>query len=430
MEDGSGSVDTVLIVEQDAELRSVLRDIVLASQKFRVIEAQDGPTALSMFLRAQPDVVILALELPGLSGRDMLVALKSQGYRGPLIVLAERDSPHSPIEAFRLGAMDYIIKPFREAEVLAAVERCMRPVRLRRERDSLVTRLQAANQQLESHGKELAALYELGEAVTALDGLEKVSQRVLERAVTLTEADYALLLLRDESSGQLKVSAGLNLPISIADRQGENVGDKLTEWVMGTHEPLVADTETFRQFDAGKGVFAAIYAPLVVQNASLGVLMVGNHQRRVNFTSSHTQLVQALANTLAMAVVSLRLSQLLEKRSNAMKSAYQELRARDTQRTQQLRTVLASLHRPLAAIEAATIRLSRQVANDANPRETSQALITLSQQVRQIISTVMALAQHSDQVLAYNKAQNAAQNAAQETVQKPEPPTRAIATEE
>jgi len=79
MEDKSGSVDTVLIAEQDAEVRANVRDIVLVAQNFRVIEASDGPAALSVFLRTQPNLVILSLELPGLSGRDMLVALKSQG---------------------------------------------------------------------------------------------------------------------------------------------------------------------------------------------------------------------------------------------------------------------------------------------------------------------------------------------------------------
>jgi transcriptional regulator with GAF, ATPase, and Fis domain len=333
--------------------------------------------------------------------------------------MAEKNSPHSPVEALRLGAMDYIIKPFREAEVLAAVERCMAGIRLRHERNALVQRLQATNQQLEGRMQELTALYEVGEVVVAMDGVGSLSQRVLENAILLTGADYALLMLRDETSGQLAMSAGLNLPISIADR--ERFTDELADLVMATRETLVADVDTMRQFNAEKGVYAAIYAPLVVQTASLGVLVVGNHQRQ-KFDSSHEQLVRGLANYLAIAVVSLRLSMLLEKRSNAMKAAYRELRERDAMRTQQLRAVLASLHRPLMAIEVELIRLSRQVMSGQKPHETSQGLIALSQQVRQMMSNVTTLAQHPDQVLTYNRAQNAAQ--------EPAPPKKAIATEE
>jgi len=62
--------------------------------------------------------------------------------------MADKNSPHTPVEALRLGAMDYIIKPFREAEVLAAVERCMTHIRLQRERNFLSARLKATNQQL------------------------------------------------------------------------------------------------------------------------------------------------------------------------------------------------------------------------------------------------------------------------------------------
>jgi len=76
--------------------------------------------------------------------------------------------------------------------------------------------------------------------------------------------------------------------------------------VITTRETLVADVDTMRQFNAG--VYAAIYTPLVVQTTALGVLIVGNHQHRAQFTPSHEQMVRALANTLAMAVVSLRLS--------------------------------------------------------------------------------------------------------------------------
>ncbi|MBN1565742.1 MAG: response regulator [Anaerolineae bacterium] len=400
MEDGFEAVDTVLIVDQDVNVRATLRELALKAQNFRVIEAQDGPAALGVFLRAQPNLVILALELPGLSGRDLLVALKSQGYRGPLIVLAEKDSAHTPIEALRLGAMDFIIKPFREAEVLAAIERCMSSIRLRRQRAALVKQLETANQELETRLKQLAALYEVGEVATALEGVDALARHVLENAVALTEADYAMLLLRDETSGELVLSAGQNLPISIADRQGEHAADELADLVMTTRETLVADTDTLRRFSTEKGLYAAIYAPLVVQTAALGVLVVGNHQCRVNFTDSHEQLIRGLANYLSMAVVSMRLSKLLEKRSNAMKAAYHELRERDAQRTQQLRAILASLQRPLVVIEVELIRLSRQLASGQNPRETSQGLIALSKQVRQMITHVTSLEQHSDHVLS------------------------------
>jgi len=71
--------------------------------------------------------------------------------------------------------------------------------------------------------KALAALCEMGEVAAGLDGLDILAQHVLESAVTLTDADYALLLLRDENSGHLTLSAGLNLPISIAESPGKSI---------------------------------------------------------------------------------------------------------------------------------------------------------------------------------------------------------------
>ena len=116
------TLDKVLIVDDDPEVRSLLREQVLDSRRFEVSEAGDGAEGLAQIKQQNPDLIILDLIMPGLSGIDFLVALKSQGFAGPVIVSTKRGSEAQAIDAFRLGATDYLTKPIREAEALRTIE--------------------------------------------------------------------------------------------------------------------------------------------------------------------------------------------------------------------------------------------------------------------------------------------------------------------
>ena len=72
------------------------------------------------------------------------------------------------IQAFRLGAADYLIWPAREPEIINVVERVLHQVHERRERDQLATQLQQANQELQSRVRELTAIFGIGKAVTSI----------------------------------------------------------------------------------------------------------------------------------------------------------------------------------------------------------------------------------------------------------------------
>ena len=384
--------DTILIVDNDAEVRALLREHVLTSQAFGVLEAKDGPDALLIASQRHPDLILLDIHLPGLSGNDLLVGFKSQGYRGPLIVMGSADGQRGVVEAFRLGATDFVTKPLREAEVLAAVDRGLADVRLRRERDGLVAQLQGANQQLEARLTELTTLYDIGESVTALRDLESVFTHVLDGAITLTGADHALLVLRDDASGSLVLRAGKNLPLAMLDRLGGPVQDPLADLVMTSRETLVVGRDGLRRFKTARDLFAAAYAPLTVQETAIGALAVANHQTNAPLTDTQGRLLSSLANYAAIAIVSARLSYMLGQRTTQVQTAYQELHVRDAERAQQIRELMTRLQKPLDAIEAEIITLAQELPS-LPAKELERRLVAASQNVRHITTQVTALTQ-------------------------------------
>ena len=144
------------------------------------------------------------------------MALRSQGMEMPILVTAAEGMEADAIQAFRLGARDYLVKPLREAEVVATVERALHEVRLRHEREQLEAELAESNRQLERRVRELTTLYGIGKVVTSTTNQNQLFAKLMEGSLYVTEADMGWVLLRDDGSEQLVLRAQNNLPAAVA----------------------------------------------------------------------------------------------------------------------------------------------------------------------------------------------------------------------
>jgi DNA-binding response OmpR family regulator len=114
----------VLLVEDEPDVAEGLTGF-LRYAGFEVIHAEDGLRAFEHFSRAQPDVVLLDLMLPGLTGLEVLRVLRGE-HATPVIVLTARVTERDILRGFELGADDYVTKPFRSREVVARIEAVLR----------------------------------------------------------------------------------------------------------------------------------------------------------------------------------------------------------------------------------------------------------------------------------------------------------------
>ena len=122
----------VLVVDDDPSVRSAIRDI-LTDNGFLVAEAGTGAQAKQQLTQHEPDVILLDLGLPDISGLDVLIDLTESGA-APVIVVSGRTGETDTVVGLDLGADDYITKPFSDRELVArvnaAVRRSRRHVRL------------------------------------------------------------------------------------------------------------------------------------------------------------------------------------------------------------------------------------------------------------------------------------------------------------
>src|SRR5512147_628379 len=141
--------DRILLVENDPEISDLIARQVLTSVGYYVDVVADSSSAIKQALLTPPDLIIADLNLPSLSAKDLLVALSSQGINTPLMVIASKGQEQDIIQAFRLGAADYLLWPARDAEVLSAVDRVLSRVRATRDRERLDSRLNGLNRELQ-----------------------------------------------------------------------------------------------------------------------------------------------------------------------------------------------------------------------------------------------------------------------------------------
>ncbi|MBI1739414.1 MAG: sigma-54-dependent Fis family transcriptional regulator [Candidatus Koribacter versatilis] len=127
---------TILIIEDEAKMRRLL-ELNLGDDGFKTISAADAEAGLRLLASESVDLVITDLKLPGMSGLDLLQAVKRQDAALPVVVMTAFGSVETAVEAMKAGASDYVLKPFSLTEMRMVVHKELDVSRLREENRSL-----------------------------------------------------------------------------------------------------------------------------------------------------------------------------------------------------------------------------------------------------------------------------------------------------
>ena len=158
----------ILAVEDEPEICEMLKDFLEDSDEFQVITCSDTSQVLPLVLRESPDLVTLDMNMPGKNGMELLEEIKSQDNDIAVIMVTAVRKVQTALQAVRLGAYDYIIKPLSVDEVVFAVARALEHRRLVLENHSYQINLERMVEEKTSHleqkVRELSALNSLFQA--------------------------------------------------------------------------------------------------------------------------------------------------------------------------------------------------------------------------------------------------------------------------
>lgn len=318
--------EKVLVVDEDIDMLDLMARQVLEPLGFDVITADDAGSAIKKAVAFAPDLIVASLTLPGLSGKDLLVALRSQGLEVPVLVTAPEGMEADAIQAFRLGAKDYLGRPVREAELVAAVERALQDVRLRHERQALEADLAESNQQLERRVRELTTLFGVGKVMTSTTHQAQLFAKLMEGSLFVTEADLGWILLKDESSEQLVLRAQSNLPPAVAGKLHHPWEDGVSSLVMLSGEALSIHGDGLGQFKLARLGKAALIVPIRVRTQPIGVICVARQMPRP-FSERDQAMLEAVSDYASISLVNARLFQALEARAQRLQQVVDEFRS-------------------------------------------------------------------------------------------------------
>ncbi len=363
--------ETVLAVDDREDSLKFLREYILDPNGYKMVQARNGVEALDVIEKQKVDLIISDLVMPKMGGLELLESLHEQGLDIPAILMTFHGSEGTAVRAFRLGARDYIMKPFAIDEMLNAIDRALTESRLRRERDGLTQTVLRVNRQLENRVQELRFLYGIGRSVTSLQDLEPILSRIVEAAVYLTKSDEGSLMLIDEDSGELYLRAARGMGEKSAKNIRLKIQDSIAGQVVRTGRPvMIGGINQDDSFKVKTGYFvkALLNVPLKVAERVIGVLAVHNKTSLRAFSERHLNLLMALADYASIAIDNARLYSRLSSDVDRAEQSSRELERLVAFRTAELQQANEQLvqNEKLAALGYMSTGVAKEINNPIN----------------------------------------------------------------
>nr|WP_288359496.1 two-component system response regulator RssB [uncultured Pseudomonas sp.] len=141
---------TLLLIDDDEVVRASIA-AYLEDSGFNILLASNGLQGLEVFERERPDLVVCDLRMPQVDGLELIRRISALEYSAPIIVVSGAGVMTDVVEALRLGAADYLIKPLEDLAVLEhSVRRALDRVHLRQENERYREKLETANRELQA----------------------------------------------------------------------------------------------------------------------------------------------------------------------------------------------------------------------------------------------------------------------------------------
>jgi signal transduction histidine kinase/DNA-binding response OmpR family regulator len=345
------SPDRVLIIDDDPRMRELLIEC-LTPLGCDVTLASSGQQTLELIKAEQFRVALLDLRLPDLSGIEVLRRIREQQPEIEVIVLTGYASLETAIEALRMGAYDYVTKPFDARTVQATVRRAVEKHRFR---------------------LRLTALNRATQAMIATLDPDKVLRLAMAEARTMLDAEATAILLLDKASDRLRLvaAAGATSAQPIGTRTPADAG--IAGWVVqNVHPALVREAQDDSRFDdridalAGPDTHSLIAVPLKYRETVIGTIEAVN-KAGGDFDEHDRELLSTLAGSTAIAIENARLYQAeRELRKLVEQSQLQLVQTEKLAATGRLAASLAhEINNPLQAIHnSLQLMLSFQLEAD------------------------------------------------------------------
>ncbi len=406
------STKSIWVVEHESEIAAVLQSALQATGH-TVQMMSDSGSALARTTHEVPALAIVDLHLPGLSGKDLLAAWHAQNLAIPVIVIARQGEPEDIIQAFRLGAADYLAWPVREAEVVSAVERVLGQHNIRQERDTLLKEVQRTNQILRQRVRDLQSITALGKAVVSTVDQKNLLEKIVEGAVFVSHANAGWFLLHNAPQQNLILAAQHGLPKALLHNLHHPWDDGISRRVFKQGKPLRLSGKRFASagIPAGLGQ-SALAMPVRIKGDTAGVLVVVRKGGQA-FSKHEQAMLSAVADYASIALVNVRMMRVLQERARRLEQMGESVRLNEQIKAEILKNVSMILREPLTSALGYAEMLAEEQLGPLNVEQTQAVMV-----VRQKLQVTSKVAEHLTVLSEQEKLVNEREATLQSIVQQ------------
>ena len=195
-------IQTILIIDDDISLRRVL-EYNLQEEGYDVLAAANGVEGLELFDRHNPALVITDLKMPGMSGFQVLAAIKERSPETLVMVITAFGAVETAVEAMRLGAYDYVTKPFNRDELKLIVKKALQ-----------LRGLADENQRLREELTDRAEFHNI-------IGISREMEQVFQVVRKVADTEAAVLISGESGTGKELVARAIH---SLSGRRDRQIG--------------------------------------------------------------------------------------------------------------------------------------------------------------------------------------------------------------
>lgn len=309
------AAEKILVIDDELVMCNLLSDI-LKDEGYEVAAAQSGPEGLRIFKEDSFDLIITDIRMPEMEGLQVLGEVKKFDPDAVVILITAYASFETVQEALRLGAYDYITKPFDSEKIRFVVEKGLEARRLIVENKRLTEYLKKhtveLEEELEAKIKELSLLYKIGQEVASKVELDKILKIVMDRAAEVLDSRIGSILLVDPTTGELSIRWAKGLDREVVKATRLKKGEGISGWVFQQKEAiLVEDLARDPRFSNREKeryyTKSLISAPLVFKDEVLGVFNLNDKGSGERFNDYDLRLLEGIAVEAAIAVRNIRI---------------------------------------------------------------------------------------------------------------------------
>ncbi|NOX97979.1 MAG: response regulator [Nitrospirae bacterium] len=281
----------ILVVDDELGIRETFNQIL--QDKYIVDLACSGEEAVKKAKKEVPDLVLLDNILPGMNGPDVLKEIHRINRYTPVIMVTNIDSAQVAVELMKLGAYDYINKPFNTNQVLDLIGKALTEREQGREKSLQVT-----------------TFFDLISKMAPGANPRSLLNRLMDVSIQLLTADSGSIMLVDNKRISIEVTKGLdNETIKTVLKKTER---EIIDRVVKEKNPLLLVNEfsrkmRFSRFGGQEEIKSSLYVPLKIEDKVIGVLNLNRTTLGGNFTEDDLQLATALTNQVAIIIENSRL---------------------------------------------------------------------------------------------------------------------------